>query len=138
MADNDTELISEVRAFTGYTSSDTFTDSDLQELVDIAKEELRAEFGDPDFTFYQSGQHDADRALFWFTCLATKVRTGEIGGISIEINEIRTASPGEEEYRFWITRLDKKISAANSQLGRSNSSMRNISRDDRSYSFDTP
>lgn len=142
MATSDTELITEVRSFTGYTDTNTFSDQDIQELVDIAKEEIRADIGDPNFTFYQTGAtntHNADRALFWFTCIGTKVRAGELGSISLTINDLESGRAHEQDYQFWFSQFSTKMSSARtSHSAESGAASRQIERTDRSYSFDTP
>lgn len=128
MATTDSELITEVRALTNY-SADMMTDSTIQELISIGKEELEPEFGD-DFAGFYSGNTAADRALFWFTCIATKVRTGEIAGINLTVGSIRATSYSNSKFDFWFENFEKKLIQA--QGGRPVSN-RQLNRDNRAY-----
>lgn len=142
MATTDSELIAEARQLTGYTDGNVISDSDFQSLLDVCKQEVRAELGDPSFTFFETSPEDtlqADRALFWFLCIAAKIRTGEIGGMDIDIAHIRTDSPDEEEYRSWFSNFDKRMGSAEARFSTgSGPSQVSPQRDGRSYgeSFD--
>ena len=138
MARSDSELINEVRALTGYDDGAMFTDSDIQALVDLGKEELRAGLGLPDFTFYRRDDVntlDADRALFWFVCIATKVRAGEIGSVELSVNNLEeTTRQGQFEY--WFSNFQNRMRAAESaNVGAASTT---ISRSDRDYEYDQP
>jgi len=143
MATSDTELVREVRALTGYSDGNIISDAELHELVNLTKEELRAEFDDPNFSFYQTGNTNtiqADRALFWFVCIASKIRTGELGGFDVDIADIRTDSPDDEEYKMWFQRFNSRLASAASKHASSGGGPSQVSpqRDGRSYgdSFD--
>lgn len=135
MAQSDFELINEVRALTDY-HPDVMSDSTLQELIGIAKAELRADFGNTEFTFYEDGTHNADRALFWFTCIAAKVRAGEIAGIDITIDDLAGHKPTGSPHDFWFTRFEEKLKEANADQGTTGISQVNLSRDNRAYGED--
>jgi len=138
MARTDTELIDEVRAFTGYDGGSMFTDTDMQALVELGKEELRSRLGSPDYEFYQRGGTntlDADRALFWFTCIATKVRAGEIGSVELTVNNLEEQQSAGQ-FGFWFRNFrDRLYSAENSTVGAATTT---ISRTDRTYDYDRP
>lgn len=142
MATSDTELADEVRQFTGYTDTSTLSDSDLQSIISIGKDEIRSAFNQPDFTFYRESPVDtlrADRALFWFSCIGTKVRLGELGNIDLTIDGLETADPSEDTYRFWLSQFHRHLSAASTQFSsESGAASKSIERTDRSYSFDLP
>lgn len=142
MATSDTELVQEARAITDYDAS-ILSDSEFHSLVRIGKEEIRAEFDSPNFSFYQTGEEhtlQADRALFWFTCIAAKIRAGEIAGLDIDIGQIRTSQPDQERYQPWFRQLNKRLNAATSKHSEASGiSQQAPQRDDRQYgeSFDT-
>lgn len=142
MASSDEELIEEVRSFTGYTSTNTFTDSDLQGVVDVGKEEIRADINIPEFEFYRTGDTvtlSADRALFWFTCIGTKVHTGELGSISLTVNDLESGQANEETYNYWMSQFATRMSSARtSHAEGSGAASTLLERTDREYSFDTP
>lgn len=102
MATDDASLKTEVRAITDYDSG-ILTTSDLQEVLNIAKEELRANKNDGSLDFY--GDIRAERTLFWLTCIFAKVKTGEIDGATFEISELQVESEegGNSLYfdNFW-------------------------------------
>jgi hypothetical protein len=135
MATTDSELIEEVRAFTGYTTSD-ISDQNMQSLVDIAKRELESDFGTSDFNFYGENL-DIERALFWFTCIGTKVRTGEIGSIDFTLDDIESSTP-PDAYQFWFSQFEKRRSLATTQLTGVSAASRSIERDNRTYEFQRP
>lgn len=131
MASSDSDIIAEARAFTDYDTT-IFSDSEIQAIVDIGKEEIRAELGDPSFTFYREGEtntHDADRALFWFTCLGLKVRAGEIASANLTVGSLRSTSYSNSKHRLWFQNLEKRLrSASGSSAGHVQ-----VSRDNRTY-----
>jgi len=139
MARSDTELINEVRALTGYDGGAMFTDSDIQSLVDIGKEELRSTFGAPEFEFYLRGDTntlDADRALFWFVCIATKVRAGEIGSVELTINNLEEKQ-SSGQFDYWFRNFRARLKA--SQRDVAGPSVTSITRtDSREYAYEQP
>lgn len=140
MARSDTDLIGEVRALTGYDDGVMFTDSDIQSLIDIGKEELRSHLGLSTLEFYQRGDTntlDADRALFWFTCIATKVRAGEIGSVELTVDGLETAQ-SRGQFEYWFQNFAQRVHAA-SGLVNSGAASTTISRgDDRTYEHQQP
>lgn len=139
MARSDSELINEVRALTGYTDTSMFSDSDIQGLVDIGKEELRSYFGQPQFEFYLRGDTntlDADRALFWFTCIALKVRAGEIGSVELTIDSLEQ-NQSDGQFDYWFQNFAQRVQAAggSESIGAAGTQ---IERAGRSYSYDQP
>lgn len=131
MADSDYELIQEVRGLTDY-HPDVMSDSDIRTLINIGKEELRARLGDPEFSFYETETHSADRALFWFTCIATKVKAGEIAGINITVDQIEASTSNLGQYDYWFESFRERLSEAETQVG-ATISQTLIERDNRSY-----
>lgn len=132
MATTDSELIDEVKAFTGYTDND-FTDSQVQDLLDIGKEEIKATLNRDSLTLYTSDTHDTTRALFWFTCIATKVRAGEIGSVNLNIDDVLEYSDIPNEYSFWFDNLRTRLIGAEGERGITGASSVQIERDARSY-----
>lgn len=139
MASNDSDIIREVRGLTD-CGVDIIPGNEMQTLVDIGKEEIRADVGEPGLTFYASdgSTFEADRALFWFVCLATKVKTGEIASTNIEIESLITEKPAQGHFDIWFENLEARLrqyvrerqdggGAAHTLIERE---------DDRSYSYD--
>lgn len=116
MVSSDTELIEQVRGMTDYDAS-IMSDSEIQTLIDIGKEEiagyLAADNEDPDnFTFYQSDTYDADRALFWFTCIAMKAKAGEIAAVNLTVGSLRATSYAGSKFDLYFDNFDKKMRMA--------------------------
>jgi hypothetical protein len=132
MATTDSELITEVRALTDYPQ-EVISDSEMQELVDIGKQELQARFNQPGYAFY-TGDHSADRALFWFTCIAAKVKAGEIAGVNLEVGDIAAQSPAATHYDYWFEAFQERLNEAiNEVSGYAGPAHKLIERDDRNY-----
>lgn len=138
MATSDPELIAEARGLTDYDQS-VLSYAEFQEIVDICKEELRADFGDPTYSFY-SGDLNADRTLFWFVAIAAKIRTGEIGGLNIRTGDIESAHPAQTHHnRAWFQNYEnRKRQAMKSLSGAPGPAQTQSTRDERSYEFDRP
>lgn len=138
MATSDQELIDEVRSFTGY-DNDPFSDQKIQTTLETAKEEIRAKLAEPNFQFYGSDTLQADRALFWLTCLGLKLRAGEIGAAEFSIDELETQPLNDSsgEANVWFHNFINSLRGAEREdLGSSGLSHVQVSRDDRTYSFE--
>lgn len=132
MAVDDDTLMAEVRSLTDYDST-LISDGDLLSLVELAKTELQAEVSEPTLDFYNGNQH-AERALFWLTCLFTKVKSGEIDAPDLSISELKVSHQSmDDESGFWLKNLDKRINAlrGSSLIGHVK-----VQRADRTYQFD--
>lgn len=133
MASDDNSLIAEARALTDYDSQ-VYTDSEFQELVDIGKEELRASLGVPDFQFYTEEHLSATRALFWFVCIAAKVRAGEISAVNITVGDFETQNPASTHYDYWFDNFQSRMQAAYHETDAGGGpSQINLSRTERTY-----
>ena len=133
MATTDSELIAEVRALTDYPA-DVMSDAEVQALVDLGKEELRAWLGDSSYTFY-TGDQSADRSLFWFTCLATKIKAGEIGAVNLEIGDIIAQKPAQGHYDVWFEMFESRLNEAQRDVGSyGGPAKKDLERDNRNYS----
>lgn len=86
MADNDTTLKSEVRSLTDYTSTEILSDSQLEEVFDIAKRDIRGEANTNITSWY--GDLNKENALFWTACLFTKIKAGELDGVPMSLGDI--------------------------------------------------
>ena len=132
MAVDDSSLKDEVRLLTDYDDG-LISDGDLLSLIELAKTELKAEVGNSNLSFY-SGNLDADRALFWLTCLFVKVKAGEIDAPNLSISELKVRHQSmDEQTGFWFKSLTRRINAlrGTSLIGHTK-----VSRPDRTYRFD--
>lgn len=82
---SDADLKTQVRSMTDYSTA-VLSATKLDEVVATAKAELMAEVGDTTLTFY--GDINAERALFWTTCLFTKIKAGELDGVPMSLGDI--------------------------------------------------
>lgn len=131
MASDDSSLIAEARGLTDYDSS-IFTNPEIKEIVQIAKQEIRADLGQPDLSFYTEDTFQATRALFWFVCIGLKIKAGEIAGINLEIGDLRTQNPAQGHYSIWFESFRKRMAGAERQIQSGPSSVV-LERDNRSY-----
>jgi hypothetical protein len=111
MASTASELKTEVREFTGYTSTLALSQDGLDTAYDRAKRHIRIEKSlPPSFDWFGEENITAENSLFWFTCLFTKVATGELTtwyrnavdsmeSIKSE-NIFRSASPARSEREY--------------------------------------
>jgi len=110
MATTDTELITEARAITDYDTS-ILSDAEMQELVDIGKEEIELEYPLTDDLFpgFYNGDLEIDRALFWFVCVAAKVKVGELGGLDINAGSFLDVSPHSSSESFALQKFQQRM-----------------------------
>lgn len=80
---------SEVREFTGYASTKALSSDGLDTALSTAKRHLSVEKGLPtDYVWYEADKPEAREALFWYTCLFSKVETGEIDAQPIQAGAV--------------------------------------------------
>lgn len=118
MVTSDQELITQALNYLDY--NDIFSDSEVQEIVDIGKDEIRADIGIYDLTFYQSepnGTTNLDRALFWFTCVGLKVRTGEMASVNLTAGSIRSTAYTGGKFSHLTNGFADKMRAAEARRG---------------------
>jgi hypothetical protein len=139
MATSDSELIGEALALTGYGDADVFTDSDVQEIVDIGKNEIRSFLGLPAADFYvrtsDTNSYRRDQALLWFTCLGLKLRAGEIGSANLTIGSIRSTSYSDNKAGAWKERMMMNLRSAGGGVSPGHVQ---VSRQNRNYEYDRP
>lgn len=131
MATSDAELISEVRSLTNY-DSELISDSDFNDLVAIAKEEILLDVDAGSVSYYGSNTHANDRALFWLTALFAKVKAGEVGASTFSVADVR-ANSDSWQTSMWLSQYDKAISQNTDSLGFGSTT---VARDDREYSYE--
>lgn len=126
MASNDAELIKEVLDLTDYHG--VLDQSQVWSLVAIAKDEIETEVGQESLNFYAN--QPANRALFWLTCLFSKIKTGEYEGMDLIVSEIEMNRIPDNEGTIWLKQFEKKIR----QLSSSDRTyVANLNRTERSY-----
>ncbi|UBF22598.1 hypothetical protein HRTV-25_gp17 [Halorubrum tailed virus 25] len=131
MAVDDSTLKAEVRALTDYGTA-IISESDLQEVVDLTKRELHADIGDDSFDLYED--LNAERALFWLTCIFLKVKSGEIDAPSFSISELSVRQSNfTERHGIWMDNFRKHYRAMD---GGAPVGHTKANRPDRNYDFD--
>ncbi|NUC72549.1 hypothetical protein HTZ84_09545 [Haloterrigena sp. SYSU A558-1] len=132
MAVDDETLAAEVRVLTDYDAG-LIADGDLLSIIELAKTELRAQVGQSDIDFY-GGNLDAERALFWLTCLFLKAKIGELDAPNFSISELQVSHQAmDEQAGFWLNNLDRRLDALR---GTSLIGHVRIQRADRTYNFE--
>lgn len=131
MATDDESLIAEVRSLTDY-DSDIIDDPDMQDLVDVGKEEVSGKIGNQSLTFYEQETFHATRALFWYVCIAAKVKVGELAGMNISADDFEAMNPANAHYDFWFENFQKKLSRAQRSTS-PGASLINLERTERTY-----
>jgi hypothetical protein len=110
MAGDITSLVEEVRSLTEYDEA-VFSSAELTELVELAQQEIQADVDDPNLEFFADGNHAAERALFWLTCIFAKVRAGEIEAPNVSISSLRIRqASATERHGLWFARFEKNLS----------------------------
>ncbi|OYR54903.1 hypothetical protein [Halorubrum halodurans] len=131
MAVDDNTLKAEVRALTDYGVT-IISDDDLQEVVDLSKRELLADIGTQEVDLYDD--LNAERALFWLSCIFLKVKSGEIYAPSFSISELSVRQSNfTERHGIWMDNFRKHYRAMDggAPVGHTKSN-----RPDRAYGFD--
>jgi hypothetical protein len=76
---DEAELKSEVREFTGYTSTMALSADGLTTAYRTAKRHIQIKKSlEAGYTWFKAENGAVQDALFWFTCLFTRVETGEL------------------------------------------------------------
>lgn len=83
------ELKNDVREFTGYTSQLALSQDGLNTAYKRAKRHIiRKKSISDDFEWYGPDNGAARDALFWFTCLFTKIETGELDSQGLQAGAV--------------------------------------------------
>lgn len=137
MAQTLSDIIGEVRSLTDYDTS-VYDEGELNDVVSIAQDEVRADVGDPSLSFHNgSDTFYQDRALVWLGALFAKIRAGEIEGVDLtagdlDIEALRAVDDGQPVY--WLAQYRRRLN----QLGGSSGfGSVQVSRTERSYEFET-
>lgn len=103
MASSDTEMKAEVRGFVGYSTS-VLSAEDMDLVLSRAKTHISAKKDVPDgFDWYSTASRE--EALFWYSCLFSKINIGEIGSGDIEAGAVNLegllAADGSGDATTW-------------------------------------
>lgn len=131
MASSKTDLLDDVREFTGYDEY-VLDSSELRTCLDVAQRHIatRKSLDASEAPWYTNDE--LEDALFWFTSFLTKVATGELDapGGSVENVEIEMFSASDSE---WYRRAEQAVRAVSLDTGSSSGSVGSVTREDRTY-----
>lgn len=89
MVSNETELKDDVRELTGYTSTKVLSTDGLDAAYRTAQRHIRVKKAlDSGFDWYNTDKPARQEVLFWFTCLFTKVQTGELDSQGLQAGAV--------------------------------------------------
>ncbi len=131
MANSDTELIIELRSLTGYSEA-VVADETWREMIQTAKQEVRAESSLDIPDFYEYEHRSAERAIFWTTALFAKIHMGELEGLDFNIGSVKIHQlPVRDITRVWYEKIETHIGNLRAQT--SGHGIRSVRRLDRTY-----
>jgi len=89
MVSNETNLKEDVREFTGYTSVNVLSNDGLDTAYRTAQRHIRVKKNlDADYDWFNTDKVEAQEALFWYTCLFSKVQTGELDSQDLQAGAV--------------------------------------------------
>ena len=108
-----TELKDEVREMTGYTSNLQLSTDGLDTAYHRAKRHITVKKSiAEDFVWFKSDNAPAQDALFWWTCLFTKVQTGELDSQDLQAGAVdqKTLMVKEDgETTMWYRQAEESL-----------------------------
>jgi hypothetical protein len=117
MFNDKTELQSDVREFTGYTSTMVLSDDGLDTAYETAKRHIRIEKAlEPSYDFYDPEREPlaAQDALFWYTCLFAKTETGELDAQDLQagaVNQDALLAKSDNDVTTWFRKAESALNS---------------------------
>lgn len=107
-------LKGEIRFLTDYTP-EVISDADLEDAIESAKGEIKAQSENYDINFFDSKDLDAYKALKWVTCLFCKIKAGELDAANYRLEDLNltaksTVGENEGDPVIWLRRARTYIS----------------------------
>ena len=138
MFSDETELKSEVREMTGYTSVKVLSDDGLDTAYRNAKRHISIRKSlAADYVWFESDKGAAQDALYWWTCLFCKVQTGELDAQDLQAGAVDKSvllAKSDDEVTMWYRQASGALESIKaSSIIRSTSPART----DREYVEDT-
>jgi hypothetical protein len=135
---NETELKQEVRDFTGYTTTEVLSSDGLDAAYSNAKRHIRVKKSlSADFNWFGSEKAAAQDALYWWTCLFSKVQTGELDSQDVQVGAVEKEgllAKNDDEVTMWYRQANQAMKSLKATTIIRSSAP---SRSDRTYSPDT-
>jgi len=129
MFTDETELKNEVREMTGYTSVNVLSDDGLDTAYRNAQRHIsiRKAFA-ADYVWFDTDNVAAQDALYWWTCLFSKVQTGELDSQDLQagaVDQSALLAKEDDEVTVWYRQADSALeSIKSSSIIRSSSPSR--------------
>lgn len=130
MASSDHELKVEVREFTGTALGD----NELDTAIVRAKRHIESRL-DTSIDDWYSDQHH-EEAIFWTSCLFTKVVGGELDAQDFEAGTVRMRHLHSEEAGTWLKNSERAIETMSAAADVYAFGSTTVTRDDRVYGDD--
>jgi len=138
MVSNESELKADVRQMTGYTSTLALSEDGLDTSFRTAKRHIRVKKSlGTDIDWFNADNPERQEALFWFTCLHTKVQTGELDAQDFQagaVNQSSLLAKEDNDVTTWYRNAQGALESINGS-----SIIRSVapSRTEREYTTDT-
>jgi hypothetical protein len=111
----ETELKDDVRQFTGYTSPKVLSEDGLDTAYRTAKRHIRVQKSlSADYDWFNSDNPASEEALFWFTCLFSKVETGELDSQGIQagaVDQDTLLAKEDDDVTTWYRNAHKALNS---------------------------
>jgi hypothetical protein len=118
MFSDETELKSEVREMTGYTSVNVLSNDGLDTAYRNAKRHIRVRKSlEPEFVWFEPDKAAAQDALYWWTCLFSKVQTGELDAQDLQagaVDQGALLAKDDDEVTMWYRQADGALESIKS------------------------
>ena len=130
----ETELKDDIRQFTGYTSEQVLSTDGLDTAYRTAQRHIRVQKDlEANFDWFDPEEPQREEALFWWTCLFSKVQTGELDSGDFQAGAIRQKeilAKDDNQITTWYRNATKSMESINaSGIFQSSAPIRN----DRQY-----
>jgi hypothetical protein len=140
MFTDETELKNEVRKMTGYTSVMVLSDDGLDTAYRNAKRHIKIKKSlDAEYTWFDTDNPAAQDALYWWTCLFSKVQTGELDSQELQagaVDQKALLAKDDNEVTMWYRQASDSLQSVNAtSIIQSASPLRN-DRDYQTATFD--
>lgn len=111
MANSDLTLKNEVRVFTRYSEA-VLDNQDLDTVISRAKNHIRTKKGITEDNFDWYADQYREEALFWYTCVFSKVITGELDSQTVQVGAIDIDSllaQDDGEVTTWVRKAQSAL-----------------------------
>jgi hypothetical protein len=129
-----TDVMADVREFTGYTSELVLSQDGLKTAYKRAKRHVEVKKSlPPDFIYFSPEKPEVENALFWWTCIFVKVVLGDLDGEAVQagaVDENTLLAKDDNAVTVWHREATDALDA---MLPEQTMSVSRPSRSERSY-----